>query len=243
MTKGQVLKIEDDGATFKTINFNGGECFFTNAILGLQNHSAEAAQARKNKHLPKELFGIFDVYIETIVNSPMYDVGYIIREPETGRYLYLPTSVVFFMLDDSSARDKADFEIRYTFKGTAYLKFGSEVYWFVGTVIGKDLPDGYTHDESAVYAGLPLSDEDSASLEAGEPCDRLHVVDDVINTYNAAIDHFKHYVIMLDYLRKEMAGEDTRQEVSSIINDMLQDKEGREMLLDLIAEMAAGINK
>lgn len=243
MTKGQVLRIDDAGVNFKTINFNGGECFFTNAILGLQNHSEEAARARKSKHLPKELSGIFDVYIETIINSPMYDVGYIVREPETGKYLYLPTEVVFFMLEDSSARDMADFEICYTFKGTAYLNFKTDVYWFVGTVIGKDLPDGYTHDDSAAYVGMPLSKEDITSLESGDPCERIHVVDDVINTYNAAIDNFKHYVVMLEFLRKEMAGEDTREEVSSMLNDMLKDKEGREMLLDLIAEMVASMNE
>lgn len=243
MKKGQVLKIDDAGVHFKTINFDGGECFFTSAILGLQNHSEEAARARKNKHLPKELSGIFDVYIETIVNSPMYDVGYIVREPETGKYLYLPTSVVFFMLEDSSAREKADFEIYYTFKGSAFLKFNNERYWFAGTVIGKDLPDGYTRDDSAVYAGMPLSEEEITSLEAGDPCDRIHVIDDVVNTYKAAIDNFKHYVVMLEFLRKEMAGEDTREEISSIVTDMLKDKEGREMLLDLIAEMAASINE
>ena len=244
MKNGQVLRIEDERVQFKTVELLATRCFFTDAILGLQNHSKAVKKAKKSKNLSNDLSGIFDVYTEVITKTPLYDMGYIIQDENADKLVYLPSSVVFYMLDNPEAEEKADFHIVYTFNDAAYVTFNGKHYSFIGTLVGDDLPDGYTHDEDAVYAGMPLSFYDIKELvESTSYCDKSVVINDVLNTYKEMIDGLKHYSVILEFFKNELNGEDTKEQVFSMIHTMMNDEDGRSMLVDLMSDVFSYMNK
>ena len=244
MKNGQVLRLEDEKVRFKTAELLATRCFFTDAILGLQNHSKEIKKAKKSKNLSNDLSGVFDVYTEVITKTPLYDIGYIIQDENTDNLMYLPSSVVFYMLDNPEAEENADFHIVYTFNDAAYVTFNGKKYSFVGTLVGDNLPDGYTHDNGAVYVGMPLSFYDIKELvERTSYCDKSAVISYVLDTYKEMIEELKHYSVILEFFKNELNGEDTKEQVFSMIHSMMNDEDGRAMLVDLMSDVFSCMNK